>query len=180
MGEMSYTGEEGYFRVPAYKARRRRKFEPNLVFVAMPIKQRGMSTVYAIIKEECAKLGLDANRVDENVGAVSIVEEVVNLIKLAEFIIFDLTYERPNVYYELGYAQGIGNGPLDILLIAKEGVNLHFDIAALRVQFYQNHENLRAIIKRNLKAMMLVTRKIAKPKVLRKPSGRGGSKTRNN
>jgi hypothetical protein len=77
------------------------------------------------------KLGLTAQRVDEIVGAKSIIADIKKQIEKAEFIICDLTNECPNVYYELGYAHGIGNRPLDILLIAKQGTALHFDISPL-------------------------------------------------
>jgi len=82
----------------------------------------------------------------------------VDLIEKAEFIIFDLTFERPNVYYELGYAHGVGNAPSNILLLAKEGTQLHFDIAQLRVRFYKSTENLRQIVKDNLNGMVAATR----------------------
>ena len=75
-------------------------------------------------------------------------------IERAEFIICDLTNERPNVYYELGYAHGVGNEGADILLIAKEGTTLHFDIGPLRVQYYSSTEHLRTIISANLKQMI--------------------------
>ena len=63
----------------------------------------------------------------------------------AEFLVFDLSYEKPNVYYELGYAHGIGNHAGNTLLIAREGTRIHFDIAPLRVQFYRSIDHLPVI-----------------------------------
>jgi hypothetical protein len=54
-------------------------------------------------------VGLHASRVDENVGSGIVIREISELIERAEFIICDLTLERPNVYYELGDAHGAGN-----------------------------------------------------------------------
>jgi len=133
-----------------------RRFEPNLVFVIMAFK--GMQNVYSVIKDECSKLGLDAKRVDDNVGSDFIIREIYHHIQSAEFIICDLTYERPNIYYELGYAHGVGNLSTDILLIAKEGTNLHFDIAPLRVQYYRSVKHLHSLLASNLKMMIKQTR----------------------
>jgi len=133
-------------------------FEPGLVFVAMSFQGEEMDDVFAAIKDECSRLGLHAVRVDQNVGSAFIIREITELIERAEFIIFDLSRERPNVYYELGYAHGVGNEPLDILLIAKEGTTIHFDIAPLRVQFYHNTEHLRGILRTSLKEMVRLTR----------------------
>ena len=91
----------------------------NLVFVGMPFQGSEMDDVYAAIKDECLRLGLNPKRVDENVGSGFVIKEITELIEDAEFIIFDLTRERPNVYYELGYAHGIGNEGADILLNCK-------------------------------------------------------------
>jgi hypothetical protein len=134
-------------------------FEPNLVFLIMPFKGEGMNNVYSAIKDECQKLGLNACRTDEFVGAGMIINEITDLIERAEFIICDLTFERPNVYYELGYAHGVGNEALDILLIAREGTKLHFDIAPLRVQYYSSMEHLRKIVFSCLGDMIKRTRK---------------------
>ena len=118
-----------------------------------------MDDVYSAIKDECIKLNLRPVRVDENVGSGFIIQEIKDLIEQAEFIIFDLTKERPNVYYELGYAHGVGNEAHDVLLLAKEGAKLHFDIAPLRTQFYRSTEHLRSIVNTSLKEMIRVTRK---------------------
>jgi hypothetical protein len=94
-------------------------FEPNLVFIIMSFVGEGMDEVYSAIQDECKKLHLNPKRVDENVGSGIIIKEIKDLIEKAEFIIIELTHERPNVYYELGYAHGVGNEASDILLVAR-------------------------------------------------------------
>jgi hypothetical protein len=84
-------------------------FEQGLVFVIMQFLGQEMTDVYSAIKDECSKLGLRARRVDENVGSGFVIREITDLIERADFLVCDLTNERPNVYYELGYAHGIGN-----------------------------------------------------------------------
>jgi hypothetical protein len=134
-------------------------FKHNLVFVIMPFKGEEMTEVYSALKDECLKLGLSATRVDENVGSGFVIREITELIEEAEFIICDLSQERPNVYYELGYAHGVGNEASDLLLIAKEGTSLHFDIAPLRVQYYRSTEHLRSVASSSLKEMIRLTRR---------------------
>lgn len=48
-------------------------------------------------------------------GAGFIIKEITRLLEDAEFIIFDLSNEHPNVYYKLGYSHGVGNEAHDIL-----------------------------------------------------------------
>lgn len=153
-----HTFPDSQFNNPDYDPEDEGDFDPNLVFVIMPLSGDDMRDTYGAIKDECKKLRLNARRIDENVGAGFIIREITDFIERAEFLIFDLTYERPNVYYELGYAHGVGNEASDILLIAKEGTNLHFDIAPLRVQYYRSTEHLRSVVATNLKAMIKATR----------------------
>lgn len=154
-----HTFMDREFGRPDYDPEDQGEFEEGLVFVIMPFRGQDMTDAYAAIKDECKKLKLRAKRVDENSGSGLIIREITDLIERSEFIVCDLTNERPNVYYELGYAHGVGNEAMDILLIAKEGTILHFDIAPLRVQYYSSTEHLRTLISSNLKAMIKATRK---------------------
>jgi hypothetical protein len=147
------------FGRPDYDPDDQGKFIRDLVFIIMPFSGLDSAEVLFAVKDECAKLGLHSKRVDENVGSGLVIGEITRFIEDAEFIICDLTLERPNVYYELGYAHGIGNEAYDILLIAKEGTVLHFDVAPLRVQYYRSTEHLRSIVKTSLKRMMELTRR---------------------
>ncbi len=133
-------------------------FTPNLVFVGMPFKDE-MDEVYLTISEVCKSLSLNARRAGENyTGSGFVIKEITGLIEEAEFLIFDLSYERPNVYYELGFAHGVGNLAEDILLIAREGTNIHFDSMPLRVLFYKSMEHLRSVTENSLRQMMRLTR----------------------
>jgi hypothetical protein len=129
-------------------------FDPDLVFVIMPFEGDEMRRTYSTIKDECSKLGLNAVRVDENVGSGLIINEVTDLILRCEFIICDLSRERPNVYYELGYAHGVNMKPSRIFLIAKEGTSIHFDLSPYRIQYYYSSEHLRSLIRQRFAQMV--------------------------
>ncbi len=132
-------------------------FEADLVFIAMSF-DKDMDDVHSAIKEECSKLGLKLVRADDSYGSGFIIREVTNLIEKAEFLIFDLTQERPNVYYELGYAHGVENESKEILLIAREGTKIHFDNSPLRIRFYKDLSSLRDIVSSSLNWMIRNTR----------------------
>ena len=133
-------------------------FSPGLVFVMMSFQSDDSRDVFSAVKEECAALGLRATRVDEEGGSGFVIRDVVRLIEDAEFLVCDLSHERPNVYYELGYAHGVGNEADEILLVARAGTKLHFDIAPLRVWYYSDIPELRTIVARQLRRMIAATR----------------------
>ena len=153
-----HTFMDREFGRPDYDPDDQGVFEEGLVFVVMPFQGQDMADTYSAIKDECHELKLRARRVDENAGSGFVIREITSLIEKCEFIVCDLSHERPNVYYELGYAHGVGNEAMDILLIAKKDTELHFDIAPLRVQYYSSSEHLRTIISSNLREMIKATR----------------------
>lgn len=116
-------------------------FEPNKVFVGMQFYD--MDDIYEVIKKSCIDNELNPVRVDELVGAGCIIDDIERLIEEAEFIILDLTHSNANVYYELGYAFGSENRASDILLLAKDGTDLKFDIKHRRVLFYKDAYDLQ-------------------------------------
>ena len=50
---------------------------------------------------------------------------MMGMIASARLVVADLTHERPNVYFELGYARGIGK---TVVTCAREGTQVHFDV----------------------------------------------------
>lgn len=67
-------------------------------------------------------------------------EEILQLIKLSEFIVVDLTVPNPNVYFEAGYAQAAGNS---LIYIAKTGTDIDFDFTEDPIIFFETKYDLR-------------------------------------
>ena len=74
-----------------------------------------------------------------------ITDQIVQMIQSARLVVADLTHERPNVYFELGYARGLGK---TIITIAREGTNLHFDVKDWTCIFYNDSRVLERELKR--------------------------------
>lgn len=94
------------------------------VFVAMPIAAGDFDDVLDSIKEACQRCGLTAERIDEAQSNERITDRILESIRKAQFVIADLTGSRPNVFYEAGYAHGIGKVPI---YIARDGTKLELD-----------------------------------------------------
>src|SRR5436190_5789449 len=119
-------------------------FVTGRVFVGMAFDVASdISDTYQAIKQVCAEKGLAAHRVDDQDDSGPIPVQILRAIEDAEFLIFDLSVERPNVYYELGYAHGAGNRSEEIVLVAKTGSKIHFDVAQLRIMFYDSAIDLQ-------------------------------------
>ena len=104
------------------------------VFVAMPFVEECEDVYQFGIYSTIRRCGYICEKVDESVFAGNIVDRIMDGIRNAEFIIADLTLEKPNVYLEVGYAWGM-NKP--VLLVAREGQRLHFDLSHHKCLFYK-------------------------------------------
>ena len=126
----------------------------DLGFIMMAMKKDdNLERTYQVIKEECGEFDIRAERIDEIATSGVINEEVLEKIKESEYLFVDLTFERPNVYYELGYTHGLDKSNERIILMARKGTKLHFDIRNMRTIFYENHEELRREVRKRLKGV---------------------------
>jgi nucleoside 2-deoxyribosyltransferase len=121
-------------------------------FVAMPMDENNHQLVDVLeaIKVGAKECGITAERIDDEERNERITDRMLEAIRKAEFVIVDLTNERPNVFYEAGYARGLGKIPI---YIASAGTYLHFDVKDYPVITFRNMKELREGIVRRLRAI---------------------------
>jgi hypothetical protein len=121
----------------------------NTVFVIMAMSPNipELQDVYHTIKAACADFGLNAYRVDELEHPDTITQRVLTEIATCRYLVADLSYERPNVYYEIGYAHGLKLSPI---LFRKTGTPLHFDLSVHKAPEYKNLTELGTLLRGRL------------------------------
>lgn len=134
------------------------QYRPDQVFALMRMGDPGSGEIYRVIQRVCQENGLSVSRADENVGSEIILRAIVKNLLEAEFLIFDLSHQRPNVYFELGYAFGVGNRAGNVLLIAQENTPIHFDIGLLRIHRYRSLDHLYELLSDRMKSMISSSR----------------------
>ena len=123
------------------------------ILMAMGEEDHALEDVNQAIKRTCKENGLKAERVDDIEHTEKITDKIMECIRNAQIVIADLTYEKPNVYYELGYAHGIEK---KVILTAKKGTKLHFDIKDFNVIFYRNITELSKRLDRRISALVRI------------------------
>jgi len=120
------------------------------LFVIMPINGDPLlEDTFDAIKTVSEKLNLNAERIDD-IPSKIISEKILSSIRIAEFIVADVTLERPNCYYEVGYAHALGK---NTILIAKEGTEVHFDIKGHQILFYKSAVRLKELLESHIVKM---------------------------
>lgn len=119
-------------------------------FVAMPFSEEFEDIYQFGIYAAVRRLGYVCEKVDESVFTGNIVERITDGIKHAEFVIADLSLERPNVYLEVGFAWGLKK---PVILVAREGQRLHFDLSHHKCLFYRTIGKLSESLERTIRDM---------------------------
>jgi hypothetical protein len=96
----------------------------------------------------CGEFGFAAERTDELETGERIIPRILAGIRRSAFVIADVTEHSANVFYEIGFAEGIGR---PVIVTAKRDTPLPFDIADIPVIFWSDQDELRDRLKRRIK-----------------------------
>ena len=101
--------------------------DPSLAFVAMSFKEELKPVFTQAIEPAIRAAGYKAERMDFLEHVESITDKMMADIRRAKFLLVDLTEHRPNVYFEAGFAFGLGK-PVVFLVQEDQKDKVHFDI----------------------------------------------------
>jgi hypothetical protein len=119
-------------------------------FVAMPMDKdnHALVDVLEAIKAVARECGIMAERIDDE-RSERITDRVLESIRKAEFVIVDLTNERPNVLLRPGMHMVLAIP----IYIASDGTKVHFDVKDYPVIMFRNMKELREGLVRRLRAI---------------------------
>ena len=128
-------------------------YEPNTAFIMMAIDRHNseLEDIKSAMIEVFQEFGIAAVVADDLQHEEAITDRILSEIQTREFLIADLTGERQNVYYEIGYAHALNKRPI---LVRKEGTKLHFDIAHRNCPEYRNLTALKKLLRKRLEDLM--------------------------
>ena len=121
------------------------------IFVVMKFGDELLDSAYeGVIKPVGNEFGFEVQRVDEIQDSGNINEQILESIASSAVILVDLTGERPNCYYEAGFAHALGK---EIIFSVKDGGNIHFDLAAHRFITWKTEADYRKKLRERLESL---------------------------
>ena len=103
-------------------------------FVAMWFSAKTQRLFDEVIAPAIRDAGYESLRIDSKEHNNKIDDEIVASIRSARFVVADYTGERGGVYYEAGFAHGLG---LPVVFMAREGTAIHFDTRQYNTIFWK-------------------------------------------
>jgi hypothetical protein len=128
-------------------------FTPTIpqVFVIMKFEDKYLDSAYeGTIKPLIKKFKYTPLRIDEVQDSGRITNQILEEIARSEIVLADLTGERPNCYYEAGFAHAIGK---EMIFTIRKGDSIHFDLAGYRFIEWETEQNLRQELQKRLRAI---------------------------
>jgi hypothetical protein len=104
-----------------------------------------------VIKPTFKAYQFDVERADEIASSSPVTELITNAIVRSRIVVADLTDERPNCYYEVGFAHALGK---PVIILAREGTTRHFDISVYQWHYWDSYMDLKTKFEASLAGVL--------------------------
>lgn len=111
----------------------RRNQDSAIGFCAMWFSPEVQSLWSDVIEPAIRASGYEPLRIDSKQHNGKIDDEIMASIRASKFVVSDFTGNRGGVYYEAGFAHGLG---LPVIFMCREGDDLHFDVRQYNCIFW--------------------------------------------
>lgn len=125
------------------------KTQERICFVVMQFTEEYNSLFTEVIRPTCEEYDYKVIRADEFYTSGLIIDDITRSIRECAVVIADVTPNNPNVFYEVGFAHGIGKPT--ILLSDRKRDKLPFDVSGFRTLFYDNTIGGKSIVEERLR-----------------------------
>ena len=128
---------------------------PRTVFPILPFtpEYRDVNTSF---RDVCTELGFEFRGMLDSDSTERIIPRILEGIRRSALLIADVSEMRPNVFYELGFAQGLGK---PVILTAKRGITLPFDLTDVPLISWDTQEDLKNTLEKRLSNVVRKTRR---------------------
>ena len=120
-----------------------------ICFVAMSFSPCREDIFSIGIKPAVEALGYKALRVDTLPHNEKIDSKIIELIMKSRFVVADFTDQRNGIYYEAGFAKGLGL-PVIQTCMSEDFNNMHFDVKSINTIRYDTPSKLLPLLKHQI------------------------------
>jgi hypothetical protein len=119
-------------------------------YVIMPVgADKRFAEKKTVIQKLAQEVGLTPYFPFDRTGNISFnIDSTLSILHNSEFVLADLSLERPSCYFELGLAQAVDK---DVYLIAEAGTDIHQAHGRNLTRFYSDFEDYKRIVSEALK-----------------------------
>ena len=120
-------------------------------FIALAFDRKDVEIYYKSLSKLLQELNINPIRVDKINHNENIEKKLIESLRQCDFCIADLTYSRPSVYFEAGFAEGLGK---DVIYTSRndhfkhketdpEGnLRIHFDVSTRNIVRWDKYDKL--------------------------------------
>jgi len=138
-----------------YESLKEININSKIAFVAMSFDPNLKSLFTDFIQPACKECGFDAERVDSREHNEKICDRIIAKINESRFVIADFTHNKHGVYFEAGYAMGVGI-PVIWTCLETSKEELHFDTRQYNHIIWKDENDFKEQLISRIKATISV------------------------